>query len=67
MKIRVYIYATSHNILLIINIDFSWQRGFIPVYDDGDMLIKIGGKKGGEREFGNLFTNNLLLRIGYAF
>lgn len=49
------------------NIDFSWQRGFIPVYDDGDMLIKIGGKKGEEREFGNLFTNNLLLRIGYAF
>ena len=49
------------------NIDFSWQRGFIPVYDDGDMLIKIGGKKGEEREYGNLFSNNFLLRIGYAF
>lgn len=49
------------------NIDFSWQRGFVPVYDDGDELIMIGGKKGEEREFGNLFTNNLLLRIGYAF
>lgn len=49
------------------NIDFSWQRGFIPIYEGGDETVTIGGKKGEKREKGNLFSNNFQLRIGYAF
>lgn len=46
------------------NIDFTWQRGFISIYDDGSDEVKIGKKT---REKGNLYTNNFQLRLGYAF
>lgn len=46
------------------NIDFTWQRGFISIYDDGDEDVKIGKET---REKGNLFTNNFQLKLGYAF
>ncbi len=49
------------------NIDFTWQRGFVPIYEDGSDEISIGGKKGQKREAGNLYSNNFQLRLGYAF
>lgn len=49
------------------NIDFTWQRGFIPIYEGGDKEVSIGGKKGDKREQGNYFSNNFQLRLGYAF
>ena len=49
------------------NIDFTWQRGFIPIYEGGDKEITIGGKTGQKREQGNFFSNNFQLRLGYAF
>ncbi|MDE6114334.1 MAG: outer membrane beta-barrel protein [Muribaculum sp.] len=47
------------------NIDFTWQRGFIPIYEGGDKKVSIG--KGDKREQGNFFSNNFQLRLGYAF
>lgn len=49
------------------NIDFTWQRGFVPLYEGGSDEISIGGKKGQKRELGNLYSNNFQLRLGYAF
>ncbi len=49
------------------NLDFTWQRGFIPIYEGGDNEISVGGKKGNKREQGNFFSNNFQLRLGYAF
>lgn len=49
------------------NIDFTWQRGFIPIYEGGDEMVSIGGKKGNKIEKGNFFSNNLQLRLGFAF
>lgn len=49
------------------NLDFTWQRGFIPIYEGGDKEIYVGGKKGNKREQGNFFSNNFQLRLGYAF
>lgn len=50
------------------NIDFTWQRGFIPVFEGGDKEIQIGsGKKAQKKEVGNYFTNNFQLTLGYAF
>lgn len=46
------------------NIDFTWQRGFIAMFEGGDEQVKIG-KKSYER--GNLFSNNFQLKLGYAF
>lgn len=46
------------------NIDFTWQRGFIAIYEGGDEQIKIGKET---HERGNLFTNNFQLKLGYAF
>lgn len=46
------------------NIDFTWQRGFIAIYENGDEEVKIGKET---RERGNLFTNNFQLKLGYAF
>lgn len=46
------------------NIDFTWQRGFFAIFDDGDTMVKIGKS---EQEKGNLYTNNFQLRLGYAF
>lgn len=46
------------------NIDFTWQRGFIPIYEGGDEQIKIGKET---HKCGNLFTNNFQLKLGYAF
>lgn len=46
------------------NLDFTWQRGFIAVFEGGDEEIKIG-KESHKR--GDLFTNNFALKLGYAF
>lgn len=46
------------------NLDFSWQRGFIGIYEDGDEEVKIGKER---LEKGNLFTNSFQLKLGYAF
>lgn len=46
------------------NLDFTWQRGFMSMIDNCDETVTIGGK---ERERGGLFTNNLQLKLGYAF
>lgn len=46
------------------NLDFTWQRGFIAIYEDGGDDVKIGKET---REKGNLFTNNFQLKLGYAF
>ncbi len=46
------------------NLDFTWQRGFIAIYEGGGDEVKIGKET---REKGNLFTNNFQLRLGYAF
>lgn len=49
------------------NIDFTWQRGFIPLYEGGDKTVVVNEKKGTKREQGNYFSNNFQLRLGYAF
>lgn len=46
------------------NIDFTWQRGFIAIFEGGNELVKIGKES---RKRGNLFTNNFQLKLGYAF
>lgn len=46
------------------NIDFTWQRGFISMNDDGDQKVKIGKNS---REKGNLYANSFQLKLGYAF
>lgn len=49
------------------NIDFTWQRGFVPIYEGGDKVIGVGDKKTDKREAGNFYSNNFQLRLGYAF
>lgn len=51
------------------NIDFTWQRGFIPYYDNGDDDVEITPKKGKSYKVkrGNLYDNSFVLRLGYAF
>jgi len=50
------------------NIDLTWQRGFISFWDNGDDVVTIGsGKNKITRKSGNLYTNNVQLRLGYAF
>ena len=46
------------------NIDLTWQRGFIPIFEGGDKEVSIGKNK---RDEGNFFSNNFQLRLGYAF
>lgn len=46
------------------NLDFTWQRGFIAIYEGGDEKITIGKEK---IEKGSLFSNNFQLKVGYAF
>lgn len=46
------------------NLDFTWQRGFIPLFDNGDREVTIDKKT---REWGNLFTSNFQLTLGYSF
>lgn len=46
------------------NLDFTWQRGFIAIYEGGDEEVKIGKTT---HERGDLFTNNFQLKLGYAF
>lgn len=46
------------------NLDFTWQRGFVAIYDGGDEQITIGRE---ERDKGYLYTNNFQLKVGYAF
>lgn len=47
------------------NVDFTWQRGFVPIYEGGDDQVSVGKKE--KRERGNLYSNNFQLRLGYAF
>lgn len=49
------------------NIDFTWQRGFVPIYEGGHKVIVVGDKKTDKREAGNFYSNNFQLRLGYAF
>lgn len=46
------------------NIDFTWQRGFIAIYDNGDENVTIGKTS---HKWGDLFSNNFQLKLGYAF
>lgn len=46
------------------NIDFSWNRGFIPMWGHGDDTIKIGKET---YKVGNLYQNSFLLSLGYTF
>lgn len=50
------------------NFDFTWQRGFVPYYDNGDDKVKIGsGKKAVTKKRGNFYANGFILRLGYSF
>lgn len=51
------------------NIDFTWQRGFIPMDDMGDDKVEIKQKKGKAEsvKLDNLYSNSFQLRVGYAF
>lgn len=49
------------------NIDFTWQRGFVPIYEGGDNNVSVGSKKSDKMKQGNFFTNNFQLKLGYAF
>jgi len=46
------------------NLDLSWQRGFIAIWDKGDEDVKIGKKT---RKQGNLYSSNLQLSVAYCF
>lgn len=46
------------------NVDFTWQRGFIAIYDGGSDKVKVGKET---LERGNLYTNNFQIKLGYAF
>lgn len=46
------------------NVDFTWQRGFIPIYEGGDKTVNVGKKS---MKQGDYFTNNFQLKLGYAF
>lgn len=49
------------------NIDFTWQRGCIPLFKGGNEEVSVGNKKSQKRQRGDFFANNFELRIGYAF
>lgn len=47
------------------NVDFTWTRGFVPMYDNFDDEVATGKKT--KEEIGKLFVNSFELRLGYAF
>lgn len=49
------------------NIDFSWQRGFIPMFVDGDKMVSVGNGKNDKMQAGNYYTNSFQLKLGFAF